>query len=257
MSGRHGRADEEVDRRRLDPRVRERVLATAGRAMSVSASSRVAMRRSRIPVRSRIHSSEVSTNLARSSFVITCSGTFTPSPVIPMRVVAEPIIRYRSTAKVRVPRAASASPTCAVALPRPIGSADLVDLAGQRQHVAGLHDPLEAAVVDPGEERDLAAILLLDEDGNGACLGHRLDDQHARHHRPAGEVTRKPPGLGTHCVACDNALAGDHLDHLVEEQKRIPVREDRLDHVPTEGHDGVHAATSSSARRMPARPRCA
>ena len=34
---------------------------TAGRAMSLSASSCVAIRRSRIPVRSRIHSSEVST----------------------------------------------------------------------------------------------------------------------------------------------------------------------------------------------------
>jgi hypothetical protein len=47
----------------------------AGRQMSDSASSGAAIRRSRMPVRSRIHSSEVSTTLARSSFVNTWSGT--------------------------------------------------------------------------------------------------------------------------------------------------------------------------------------
>ena len=41
---------------------------------------------------------------------------------MPIRTpVAEPITSYRSTAKVSVPRAASSPPTCAVALPRPIG----------------------------------------------------------------------------------------------------------------------------------------
>ena len=66
---------------------------TAGSAMSLSASSCVAIRRSLIPVRSWIHSSDVSTNAAMSSFVITLAGTFVPSPVMPMRgPVAEPII---------------------------------------------------------------------------------------------------------------------------------------------------------------------
>ena len=54
--------------------------------MSVSASSSAAIRRSRIPVRSKIHSSEVSTSCASSSFVMTRSGTCVPSPVIPIRV---------------------------------------------------------------------------------------------------------------------------------------------------------------------------
>ena len=64
----------------------------AGSAMSVSACSLVANRRSRIPVRSTIHSSVVSTNCSRSLFVKTRSGTQTPRPVIPMRApLAEPI----------------------------------------------------------------------------------------------------------------------------------------------------------------------
>src|SRR5437867_5689092 len=40
------------------------------------------MRRSRMPVRSRIHSSEVSTMCSRSRFVSTRSGTYIPVPVM-------------------------------------------------------------------------------------------------------------------------------------------------------------------------------
>ena len=79
------------------------------------------MRRSRIPVRSRIHSSFVSIIVERSSFVSTCSGTYEPRPVME---IATPFARADhvcSTAKVSVPRAASWSPTRAVALPLPIG----------------------------------------------------------------------------------------------------------------------------------------
>jgi hypothetical protein len=67
-------------------------LRAAGAAMSVSASSFVAKRRSRMPVRSTIHSSVVSTNCSRSLFVKIRSGTWTPRPVMPMRLpLAEPI----------------------------------------------------------------------------------------------------------------------------------------------------------------------
>ena len=47
----------------------------AGIARSEIASPSAAIRRSRIPVRSRIHSSEVSTSRDSSSFVSTRSGT--------------------------------------------------------------------------------------------------------------------------------------------------------------------------------------
>ena len=48
--------------------------SAAGRARSESASSGAATRRSRIPVRSTIHSSDVSTICASSSFFITRAG---------------------------------------------------------------------------------------------------------------------------------------------------------------------------------------
>ena len=54
----------------------------AGSATSDSASSFDAIRRSRIPVRSKIHSSDVSTYCASSSFVTMRSGTLQPRPVI-------------------------------------------------------------------------------------------------------------------------------------------------------------------------------
>src|SRR5439155_5341772 len=50
--------------------------------MSEEASSSAAMRRSRIPVRSTIHSSEVSTSRSRSRLVRTFCGTYMPVPVI-------------------------------------------------------------------------------------------------------------------------------------------------------------------------------
>src|SRR5262245_16535724 len=51
-------------------------------AMSLEAWSGAAMRRSRMPVRSTIHSSDVSTSFSRSWFVSTRSGTYMPVPVM-------------------------------------------------------------------------------------------------------------------------------------------------------------------------------
>src|ERR1044072_2774515 len=51
-------------------------------ARSLEACPVDAIRRSRMPVRSTIHSSEVSTSFARSAFVSTRSGTYMPVPVI-------------------------------------------------------------------------------------------------------------------------------------------------------------------------------
>ena len=69
----------------------------AGSATSESASSSAAMWRCRMPVRSTIQASEVSTNVASSSFVTIRSGTLQPSPVIETGrpAVAVPIIRRR------------------------------------------------------------------------------------------------------------------------------------------------------------------
>ena len=62
-----------------------RALRAAAVARSETGSSSRTRWRWRMPVRSRIHSSEVSTNLARSSLVTTCSGKWPPTPVTTLR----------------------------------------------------------------------------------------------------------------------------------------------------------------------------
>ncbi len=97
----------------------------------------------------------------------------------------------------------------------------------------------------PGEERDLPAVRLLDQDRDGACLGHRLDDQDAGHDRAAGKVPGEPPVVLGNAPSCDDPLPGLELRHLVEQEKGRAVREDRLDDVLTERRDGqlVHLAS--------------
>ena len=96
-----------------------------------------ATRRSRIPVRSRIHSSEVSTIFAISSFVMTRSGACDPMPVIEMRPFEVAVADHeRSTANVSVPRAASSPSTRASARPLPIGPR-----TRSRSHVSSSSSP--------------------------------------------------------------------------------------------------------------------
>ena len=219
--------------------------------MSVSASSSAAMRRSWIPVRSTIHSSVVSTYCLRSSLVMHAVGHVHAEPG-DADACAVRRTDHRSTANVNVPRAASSIADVGRRLAAADRAADLVDLARQRERVAGLDDTLEAAVVDAGEEGDPAAILLLDEHCHGARLGHRLDDQHTGHHRAAGEVPGEPPVVRANVADRDDAASRLEYGHLVEQEKWLAVRQDRLDHVPAERRLGSHVAALGSQR--PARP---
>ena len=159
--------------------------------------------------------------------------------------------RQRSTANVSVPRAASSPPTCAVALPRPIGPRTWSISQASVSVSPGRDDPLEAAVVDPGEERDLAAVLLLDEHGDRAGLRHRLDDEHARHHGPLREVpANHQPSSGTRYDAATR-VPGLELEHLVEEEERVAVRQDRRDHVAPERGGGSHRRVYWGCARLP------
>ena len=113
--------------------------------------------------------------------------------------------------------------------------AHALQLAGQLQLVPRLDDALEPDTVDPGEERELALILLLRQDRHGACLRHRLDDQDARHDRPTGEVTGEVPLVRPNLLSRDDLLPGAQVDDLVEEQEGVAVRQDRLDLLAAEG----------------------
>ena len=133
------------------------------------------------------------------------------------------------------------------------------ELALEVEHVSRLDDALEAAVVDAREERDAAAVLLGREHRDGAALGDRLDREHARHHRSAGKVAGEPPAVGGNGEPPDDLAARLELDDLVDEEKRMPVRDDRLDRLPPERDGQVRHATSrfSSRSRSRFRPRWA
>src|SRR6266446_2170767 len=54
--------------------------------------------------------------------------------------------------------------------------------------LVALHDALEAAAVDPRDDRDLARIRHLREHRDSTGLRDRLNRQNARHHRPLREM---------------------------------------------------------------------
>ena len=114
-----------------------------------------------------------------------------------------------------MPRTASSPSTVARTLPRPIGPRTRLERALSVEHLAGPDDPLEAHVVDPGEEGELAPVRLCDEHGDGAGLGERLDHLHARHDRVARESARSAVVLG-------HGLARDHP--LTRARARAPRR---------------------------------
>src|SRR5919204_833452 len=111
----------------------------------------------------------------------------------------------------------------------PDGPPHLVELADELELVARLDDPLEAAIVDAGEQCDLPPVLLLREDGDGTGLRQRLDDQNARHHRPAGEVALQVPLVRCDALARDDAPPRLELEHLVDQEEGVAVGQDRLD----------------------------
>ena len=143
------------------------------------------------------------------------------------------------TANVSVPRTASSPSTVARALPRPIGPPNGLERALQRQFVAGPDNPLEADVVDAGEEREPPAVLLLGQHRDGAGLRERLDHLHARHDRVPRKVACAV--LVGHALARDDARAWLELDDLVEKQKGRAMGEDLFDCLPPEGGRRGHA----------------
>src|SRR5205085_2997067 len=112
-----------------------------------------------------------------------------------------------------------------------------LDLAEQVEHLTRPNDALEPHVVDAGEERELATVLGLREHGDGTTLRQRLDHLHPRHDRVAGKMTSAVAVRDR--LARDDALTGDELEHLVDEQEGIAVREDLLDLPPAEGRRHV------------------
>ena len=99
---------------------------------------------------------------------------------------------HRSTAKVSLARAASSPSTVAVARPRPMGprtrsrsQVGSTSLPGSTMRLKRQSSMPRRARACPGARSPRAA--------RPRRLGRCLDEQHARHHRPSGEVARQVP----------------------------------------------------------------
>jgi hypothetical protein len=93
-----------------------------------------------------------------------------------------------------------------------------------RQYLAA-----EFQIVDPGKQRQFALISLIREQQDYARLGKRLDDQYARHDWIAREMPRKEGLVTSHALDRHDPLTKLELEHSVNQEHGIPMRNDALD----------------------------
>ena len=143
--------------------------------------------------------------------------------------------RHRSTPspgmmKLSVASQATSPSTLATPRPRPKRAAELLHRDLEPEGVARDDDPLEARVVDAGEQPDPVAEARLLGDVDRHRLGERLDLEDARHDRQAREVALEEPlGRGDALDPDDPLRLGVVLDDPVDEQERPAMRDQRLD----------------------------
>jgi len=94
----------------------------------------------------------------------------------------------------------------------------LQHLALQAELIAGNHRAAEARLVDATEEEELAvAVLEAAQEEHRAALRHRFHDQHARHHRRAGEVALEELLVGRDVLDADDLLSFLELEDAVDQ----------------------------------------
>ena len=132
--------------------------------------------------------------------------------------------------KLRVASQATSPSTLATPRPRPKRRPSFSIVTSRRSVSPGHDDPLEAALVDPGEQPDPVAEPRLLGDVDGHRLGERLDLEDAGHDRQAREVALEEPLGRGHGLEPDDPLRlRVVLDDPVDEQERPAVRDERLD----------------------------
>ena len=70
----------------------------------------------------------------------------------------------------------------------------------------GLTWRLKRTLSIPAKSASLSRYSSSREDGDAADLSHRLDDEHARHHRVAGEVALEEGLVDRHLLDADGAV---------------------------------------------------
>src|SRR5258707_5313883 len=120
------------------------------------------------------------------------------------------------------------------------------------QRVAGHDGAPEPRIVDTHEIDQLALGLApnrLDDEHCGS-LGHRLDDQHARHHRALREVAGEIGLVDRHVLDADGTGVRHDLDDPVDHQKRVAMRNHRANPLDVE----IRHAALLAGRIHPIRP---
>ena len=159
-----------------------------------------------------------------------------------------------STANVSVPRAASLPSTLASARPLPIGPR-----MRSRSHVSSSSSPgstirLKRTPSMPAKSASRPRFSSCAQHRDRARLRHRLDDQDAGHDRPPGKVACQIPLVRANGLPRDDALAGLELDHLVDQEERVAVREDLFDLRFVERGLGRHGRPSVVGDGLSLRP---
>jgi hypothetical protein len=114
-------------------------------------------------------------------------------------------------------------------------ASDLTELNLEPKGIPGFNLPLEANVVETGEERDLAPVFLQRKHGDSTDLGQRFDDQHARHYRVVRKMTLKKRITHGHILDANAAFASFELFDPIYQQERISVRDNLHDLDSIEG----------------------
>ena len=80
---------------------------------------------------------------------------------------------------------------------------------------------------------------------NRAGLGKRLDHEHAGLNRATRKVAREVPRVAVDRRTCAHTLTGDEFRDLVDQQKWVTMRDDRLDHRSAKGSYRRHGSYPS------------
>jgi sigma-B regulation protein RsbU (phosphoserine phosphatase) len=120
---------------------------------------------------------------------------------------------------------------------------DLDDVA--RVNGAAIPDAFDA-----GEEREALAVLWLRENHDCADLSDRLRQDRRGQHGRFAVAARQIAFVQRHVLDADDAFVDFQLDDAIDEQKRVPVRQDSLDRAVIERKlQGIHEHASIIGRR--------
>src|SRR5262249_25664735 len=100
----------------------------------------------------------------------------------------------------------------------------------QLQRIPGNNGPPKSGILDTAKKRDLAvAVVEFPKGEDRANLGKSFYLQNPRHDRCRGKMSGKIVFVDRYLFNTYDSLARLQLYYLVDQQKGITVREDRLD----------------------------